>query len=561
MSRPVGAAILMHDGTELPFREEGPMHVSYNAQTSLNRGSRSSLTPTEPTVTSLTDYLGILRVRKWLILFVVVLVPAAAVLLSLRQDTLFEATSDVLVTRTDLAANLSGLPARFEDPERFIQTQIDLARIPEVARRTLDASGIPGSPGAFLENSSVSSRSGGDLITFKVKHSDRETASTMATEYARQFTLYRHELDTSAVRRAREEVEKRIAQFQLPPDQTSPLFGSYSELVGRREQLRTMEALQTENAIVVRPAGSASQVQPRPARNGVVAFGLALVLAIGLAFLAHALDSRIRSADEISERLGLNLLGRIPPPHGRGRAKQELAMRSDSQGPVAESFRVLRTNLEFANIDRRAQTIMISSALPGEGKSTTAANLAVAFASAGKRVVLVDLDLRRPILDDLFLLARSPGVTDVVLGRAGLYDALTTVAHSEGGPTAELGTNGRTAASSRGILQVLATGPLPPAPAEFIGTSALAGVIESLRDSFDLVIVDAPPLLHIGDARVLSSYIDGIVVVTRLGSITRASLTELRRVLDASPVTGLGLVVTGAERSDPYRGAYRAESR
>jgi Mrp family chromosome partitioning ATPase len=86
-------------------------------------------------------------------------------------------------------------------------------------------------------------------------------------------------------------------------------------------------------------------------------------------------------------------------------------------------------------------------------------------------------------------------------------------------------------------------------------------VIESLRESFDLVIVDAPPLLHIGDARVLSSYIDGIVVVTRLGSITRASLTELRRVLDASPVTGLGLVVTGAESSDPYRGAYRAESR
>jgi Mrp family chromosome partitioning ATPase len=279
------------------------------------------------------------------------------------------------------------------------------------------------------------------------------------------------------------------------------------------------------------------------------------VLGIGLAFLWEALDTRVRSAEEIDERLHLPLLGRLPEPAKRLRAQNRLAMVDEPNGVGAEAFRILRTNLEFANLERGAKTIMVTSALESEGKSTTAANLAVAFARAGKRVVLVDLDLRRPFVDKFFTLNGHPGVTQVALGMATLDEALipVAVARPEGAHANGNGNgNGNGHAKVEGFLQILRSGPIPPDPGEFAATHALEAIIDELRARADVVIIDSAPLLHVGDSVTLSSKVDAMLLVARLNILKRPVLNELHRVLDTCPAQKLGFVVTGSNLEDGY---------
>ena len=182
-----------------------------------------------------------------------------------------------------------------------------------------------------------------------------------------------------------------------------------------------MEALQTANATLLRPASGAAQIQPQVKRSAVLGIVLGLMLGIGLAFARDALDTRVRSADDVGDELGIPLLARLPAPRKKLRTTNTLVMMADPRGHQSEAFRMLRSNLEFVNLDRGARSILVTSALEKEGKSTTVSNLAVTLARAGKRVVLVDLDLRRPAVRQFFGIdAAHPGVTNVVLGQATL---------------------------------------------------------------------------------------------------------------------------------------------
>jgi capsular exopolysaccharide synthesis family protein len=209
---------------------------------------------------------------------------------------------------------------------------------------------------------------------------------------------------------------------------------------------------------------------------------------------------------------------------------------------------MLRTNLEFVNLERDARSIMVTSAVQAEGKSTTVANLAVAYARAGRRVVLVDLDLRRPFVEKFFGLEGRPGVTDVALGRLDLDHALIPVEISRPGLT-----ESRTVS---GELEVLPTGALPPDAGEFVGTRALGAILRNLRDRFDIVLVDAPPLLKVGDALALSARVDALIVVSRLRVVRRGMLAELQRILSAAPADRLGFAVTDAGSEDGYGSGY-----
>ncbi len=510
----------------------------------------------------LRDYLGVVRRRLWVILLAVILVPLAAVLFSVRQERMYQASAEVLLSQQNLAAALTNTMGAIpsQQPDRVAQTQAELARMPEVARRTLSSVGLHRPALDFLNHSSVRAKQNTDLVTFTVTDHSRALAMVLATAYAKNYVSYRQQVDTSSLRRARAEVRSRIGELRQSLGTNGQLYAS---LVEKEQELATIEALQTSNASVVRTADSAVQVQPRPVQNGVLGLALGLVLGVGLAFLWEALDTRVRSPEEVSERLGLPLLARIPVPPRTLRKGERLVMLSMPHGIQAEAFRMLRTNLGFVRLGHDVRTIMVTSAVEQEGKSTTVANLGIALARAGQRVALVDLDLRRPFLDRFFGQSLRPGITQVAIGEAQLDDALVSIAI---GDLIDLRTrsdsgNGRVTLSSgalpsAGSLSVLVSGASPPNAGEFVGSAAVTAILRELRGRFDTVLIDAPPLLHVGDALTLSAQVDAVFLVTRMNVVRRPMLNEVRRLLDTSPALRLGFVITGAESAHGYGYGY-----
>jgi non-specific protein-tyrosine kinase len=237
-------------------------------------------------------------------------------------------------------------------------------------------------------------------------------------------------------------------------------------------------------------------------------------------------------------------------------------MLREPSGAQAETFRKLRTSIEFVNPDGAARTIMVTSAMEQEGKSTTIANLAVALARGGRRVAVVDLDLRRPFLSRLFHVGGRPGITDVALKHSALSDALRPIGLATG--IQEMASlngqgnsqNGRTA--SEGLLQLLPAGTLPPSAGEMLQDPRLLGVLDELATRFDIVLIDAPPLLAFGDTMMLSSHVDAIFAITRLNRVQRPILHEFGRQLSNCQAKPLGYVLTGVEHSESYRYMYEA---
>jgi Mrp family chromosome partitioning ATPase/capsular polysaccharide biosynthesis protein len=501
---------------------------------------------------SLSTYLRVLRRRKWIVLVCVVLVPAAALFFSLRQPAQYEASADVLLSRQNLGNLLTGTSdLTFGNASNLTATQSELAHTPDVARAALALAKTSDlTADELLGSSTVSAKGTTDILEFRVTDGDPRRAELLATSFAEAYVTYREALDTRALAKARSDVTATLEQLRAQGRDGSGLFTSLEE---KEQQLQTLLTLQTSQANVTRRADQATQVAPTPARNAILGLALGLVLGVGLAFAIDALDTRVRSAGEIGERLGLPLLARIPPPP-RGFAKDHrLVMLAQPTGPNAEAFRMLRTNLEFARLERDdVRVILVTSAVEEEGKSTTAANLALAEARAGRRVALVDLDLRQPHVDRYFGMLHAQGITEVALGNAELAGALrridlaTGAAESNGRP---LRTDGA-ADGELGLLDVLSAGPLPPDPGEFVGTRRLAEILTRLGAAYDLVIVDTPPLLRVGDTMTLSAHADGMLVVTRLNVVRRPMLAELRRQLDTAPAPKLGYIVTGSGGGD-----------
>ena len=451
-------------------------------------------------VPSLLDYVRVLGRRKVLFLLIVLLVPATAVALSLSQAPTYRASAEVLLS----AQRISGVQPTYVDPARVAQTRAELARVPAVVDEVLakvPSAGLDRKE--FLESSAVSTTLGSDLLTFSAENSDPSLAMQLATEYAHAFTEYESHLEGAA---------------------------------------------QTTSAQVVREADEAPKVGPRTVRNGLIAFCLGLVLALIVVFLADALDTRVRSVDTIREALGLRLLGRLAAPPSRLRNGNSLVMLADPTSHEAEQFRSLRASLELANAEYGARTIMITSTVDGEGKSTTVANLAVALARAGRRVVLIDADLGNPQLHNLFKLDQRPGLTDVELGETWPEEALRPIGLTDDPSGAD---NSIRRIERPGSLEVLPAGFALQDPDELGFERAVGRIVQRVRGRADVVLVDAPPLLR-GHAIALSPQVDAMVIVVRLKALRTSVLRDMSWILEASPTTRLGFILTGVDKDEGH---------
>jgi succinoglycan biosynthesis transport protein ExoP len=492
---------------------------------------------------SLLDYLAVLRRRKRLFVYMLVLVPVVAVTLSLQQKPVYQASAEVLLVNPTSTTAIGG-QAPYVDPNRVAQTKSELARVPAVAERVLNS--VPGhalTVEKFLKNSSVATAAGSDLLTFSVKSSDPRMATALATAYAQAFADYERDVNTSNLESRRAKAEQAILQLEASGATRS---SRYRALVRQEGDLSAELALQTPTAEVVREADRAVKVAPRTFRDGAIAVVLGLLLALIFAFLRDALDTRVRSVDVLTEKWGLPLLGELAPPPKEVESDGRLVMLAKPTSHYAEGFRVLRASLDFANSDSHSRTIMVTSAVGGEGKSTTAANLAVALARAGRRIVLIDGDLRSPSLHGLFALAERPGLVDVELGDADLAEALRQIDITDGAD------GGTAFGRQSGTLEVLPAGIALHDPDQLGAVAAIARIAQTVGQRSDVVLIDAAPLLPVGDSIALSAHVDALLLVARPKMLNMSAVESTRRILEASPAAKLGLILIGSEAADTY---------
>lgn len=292
---------------------------------------------------------------------------------------------------------------------------------------------------------------------------------------------------------------------------------------------------------IIKPAiAPLSPSAPHTRINILLGFIVGLAIGVAAAVLRTTLDSRIRGEADLRRVTNLPLLGGIS--FDSDATRKPLLTQSGPQSPRAESFRQLRTNLQFANVAGHAKSVLVTSSLPGEGKSTTATNLAIALAQAGQTVCLVDADLRRPMVNDYLGLERNAGLTTALVGAADVNDLLQSWGDEN--------------------LYVMTSGQIPPNPSELLGSDAMQQLIVRLQHAFDTVIIDAPPLLPVTDAAVLSRHVGGVVVVVGTQKVRQHDLEKSLMALEMVGSNVLGVVLNRlpVKGPDSYSYGYYSEN-
>jgi succinoglycan biosynthesis transport protein ExoP len=504
----------------------------------------------EPPESTAREPLAVLRGGVPIVILLTLLGAAVALALSLRQESLYRSTATVFVSTNSINTVTGSIALLSSDPQRVLATQAEVASLPEVARIAARSSAIEVTPERLSAETQITPASDADSLSFTVTDSDADRARRFADAYALGYVRYQDIQE----REAQAELQRRIDELRA---EGGPETGAaISELLDRAG---TGGDQTGGNTTLGQPAAAGEKIQPEPTKDAVLGGVIGLILGISLVFVRDALNTRVRTAEEVEERLGLPLLGRIPAPDRRG--EHELDVLTRPHTSQAEAYRLLATNMELVNLDRGAKAIMITSPLHSEGKSLTTASLGVCFARRGYHVVIVEADVRRPVLAGLFDLGERAGLSDVVLGAEKLEDALASIELpiEEQPPDEEGGarfTNG--AGPAAGRLEVLVAGPAPPSPPEFLKTQAVAGVLSHVTKRADLVLIDTPPILSLSDVPTLigSAPIDCVAVAVRVGTTGRRTVSELRRVLESAPVVKLGFFATGTHEETENRYAY-----
>ncbi len=328
------------------------------------------------------------------------------------------------------------------------------------------------------------------------------------------------------------------------------------------QNARIREADKIEEVTVLQRAvtPSAPTNPQNPAQRALMGLILGLVLGIVFAVVAESLDTSIGTVEDVQEYTGTQVVGIVPyididdvrsSLRRRGldvsdektvQRKAQLVAFFDPQSTMAESYRTLRTNIEFVTVEKGVRCLMVTSSMMREGKSTTIANLAMTMAQLGKRTLLVDCDLRKPTMAKLFGLDKEPGMTEVIVGNYDWHQVIRTVTDIVTG-----GMGMEDILQTQGIsnLHIIPSGSIPPNPAELLNSRRMSEFIAEVREAYDVVLFDSPPALQVTDAAILGKKVDGALMVYKVGEVPRTSLKRSTSLLKSVQIELLGIVLNG----------------
>lgn len=441
----------------------------------------------------LKDYLRILR-RNWIVVVACTLIGllcAGAASFLTRPNYISETKLFVALQNS---ASVSELQQGNVFTQARVQSYVETVGTPSVLQPVIDSLSLETTPALLSQKITANSDANTVLISISVSDESPVQAAAIAQAVG------------SSLVRTVDELER-------------PSRGSTSPV---------------KLSIVTPAIAPTTPSSPNARLNLILGFLAGTTAGVVAAVLRSILDTRVRGEADLRRTTDAPLLGGIS--FDAEAAKKPLITQTAPQSPRAESFRQLRTNLQFAHVSHESKTVLMTSTLPGEGKSTTATNLAIALAQAGQSVALVDADLRRPMIAEYLGLERSAGLTTALLGKADIDDLLQPWGSDN--------------------LYVLASGQVPPNPSELLGSDKMKQLITRLEDAFDAVIIDAPPLLPVTDAAVLAQQVGGVVLVVGAQKVRTPDLEKSLASLEMVNADILGVVLNRLPSKGPDSYAY-----
>jgi len=484
----------------------------------------------------LTENLQPLRKWWWLILAAVAVATASSFIATRGQPPIYRALATVMIGRAIQNPNPSDSAIYLS--EQLATTYADIAQRATVRHAAMTALGLTSLPDyktKVVPNT--------QLLEISVVDTSPVRAQAVANELAHQLILQSPTGSASETQQRQafvntqlDDLEAKIkeTEAELNKKQTDlagmfsarQIADSQAQIAGLQSKQATLQANYasllnntqqgaTNTISVIEPAAlPTSPIGPNKGATILLGAAVGLILATAAAYLLEYLDDTVRNPDSIQKNLGLTTLGAVPVI-AKAESGDELAVLANSRSAVAEAYRMLRTNLQFAAVDRPLRTLLITSPSPSEGKSLTVANLAVTLAQTGQRVIVVDADLHRPRQHRLHKLRNNVGLTTALLQEHPSLDGLLQETTVPG-------------------LQVLTSGPLPPNPAELLGSSRMRDLLAVLQAKADIVLLDSPPAVVLSDTAIVASQVDGTLLVLNAGTtrreFTRRAIAVLRQV-------------------------------
>jgi polysaccharide biosynthesis transport protein len=482
---------------------------------------------------SLANALAIAR-RRWLVIVgVVVVCIAVAALKHARSPAHYEATASVHFQSGTLSdAALQVAPSGGAEPQREADTEVLVAHSYEVAQGVRRQLALSVSPGQLLEEVKVETAENADVLDIIATTGSAVESARLANAFAEQYIAFRASSQLAGITTAEDRLQEQIKELPSGASERTSLEQSV-------QRLNALRAVAGGGANIIgraSPPGAPSGM--RLSTSLLVGVIVGLALAFSLVFLLESLDRRLKTVDDVEREYRLSALTAVPQSAFRSRLAAE-------RKELLEPYRILRSALEFAAVSHQLDTLLVTSAIPGEGKTTVAVDLAHAVALTGRHTVLLELDLRRPTFARHFHLDPSRGITTALVGAASLEQVVIE-------PFAGLPN-----------LSVVPAGRLPQNPSELLSSPRVAEMISELTTEDGIVIVDAPPLNPVADTQVLllNPAIHATLVVARVDLTTREEVRSARAILDRHMVTPIGIAVTGLRDSSRYGyGEYTSET-